>query len=123
MKQIFAHLILCVLFSLHDDTNEKIYPISCLHPYNEHCIRLKSIKNNDLAEFNWKHYRKGEIPNLKFIIRNKIFEILNTYGILNPMKYLYNEIHGQKWTLRQHSKKYNPPTTHLTKDSITTLTG
>lgn len=74
----FAHLILCVLFSLHDDTNEKIYPISCLHPYNEHCIRLKSIKNNDLAEFNWKHYRKDEIPNLKFIIRNKIFEILNT---------------------------------------------
>lgn len=79
MKQKFAHLILCVLFSLHDDTNEKIYPISCLHPYNEHCIRLKSIKNNDLAEFNWKHYRKDEIPNLKFIIRNKIFEILNTH--------------------------------------------
>lgn len=52
MKQKFAHLILCVLFSLHDDTNEKIYPISCLHHYNEHCIRLKSIKNNDFAEFN-----------------------------------------------------------------------
>lgn len=79
MKQKFAHLILCVLFSLHDYTNEKIYPISCLHPYNEHCIRLKSIKNNDFAEFNWKHYRKDEIPNLKFIIRNKIFEKLNTH--------------------------------------------
>lgn len=68
-----------IWFCVYCLANEKIYPISCLHPYNEHCIRLKSIKNNDLAEFNWKHYRKDEIPNLKFIIRNKIFEILNTH--------------------------------------------
>lgn len=70
-------MILCVLFSLYDDINEKIYFILCLYLYNEYCIRLKSIKNNDLVEYNWKYYRKDEIFNLKFIIRNKIFEILN----------------------------------------------